>query len=163
MVPRNAYKDMLDNVVSLITCVSMNHQNQLEQMTNEAILAIAPGWERCGWGSLEMFLEFKAWGSQQKCPFYEKKIKFECSKCCDCGTERLSVSVFLWEFECSKCCDCGTERLSVSVWRCSKSLNALNASEAFLQIMLFYGKKLYVLRQKLKQRPWLSSIFICTC
>jgi hypothetical protein len=27
MGPRNAYKDMLDNVVSLITCVSMNHQN----------------------------------------------------------------------------------------------------------------------------------------
>jgi hypothetical protein len=32
MGPRNAYKDMLDNVVSPITCVSMNHQNQLEQM-----------------------------------------------------------------------------------------------------------------------------------
>jgi hypothetical protein len=26
---------MLDNVVSPITCVSMNHQNQLEQMTND--------------------------------------------------------------------------------------------------------------------------------
>jgi hypothetical protein len=34
MGPKNAYKDMLDNVVSPITCVSMNHQNQLEQMTN---------------------------------------------------------------------------------------------------------------------------------
>jgi hypothetical protein len=32
MGPRKAYKDMLDNVVSLIACVSMNHQNQLEQM-----------------------------------------------------------------------------------------------------------------------------------
>jgi hypothetical protein len=32
MGPRNAYKDMLDNVVSPITCVSMNHQNQPEQM-----------------------------------------------------------------------------------------------------------------------------------
>jgi hypothetical protein len=37
MGPRNAYKDMLDNVVSPITCVSMNHQNQLEQMANRAI------------------------------------------------------------------------------------------------------------------------------
>jgi hypothetical protein len=34
MGPRNAYNDMLDNVVSPITCVSMNHQNQLEQMAN---------------------------------------------------------------------------------------------------------------------------------
>jgi hypothetical protein len=34
MGPRNAYKDMLDNVVSLIACVSMNHQNKLEQMAN---------------------------------------------------------------------------------------------------------------------------------
>jgi hypothetical protein len=37
MGPRNAYKDMLDNVVSSITCVSMNHQNQLEQMANGAM------------------------------------------------------------------------------------------------------------------------------
>jgi hypothetical protein len=35
----NAYKDMLDNVVSPITCVSMNHQNQLEQMANGAMFA----------------------------------------------------------------------------------------------------------------------------
>jgi hypothetical protein len=34
MGPRNAYKDVLDNVVSPLTCVSMNHQNQLEQMAN---------------------------------------------------------------------------------------------------------------------------------
>jgi hypothetical protein len=39
MGPRNAYNDMLDNVVSPITCVSMNHQNQLEQMANEAMFA----------------------------------------------------------------------------------------------------------------------------
>jgi wobble nucleotide-excising tRNase len=39
MGPRNAYKDMLDNVVSPITCVSMNHQNQLEQMENGAMFA----------------------------------------------------------------------------------------------------------------------------
>jgi hypothetical protein len=39
MGPRNDYKDMLDNVVSPITCVSMNHQNQLEQMANEAMFA----------------------------------------------------------------------------------------------------------------------------
>jgi hypothetical protein len=39
MGPRNAYKDMLDNVVSLIACVSMNHQNQLEQMANGAMFA----------------------------------------------------------------------------------------------------------------------------
>jgi hypothetical protein len=39
MRPRNAYKDMLDNVVSPITCVSMNHQNQLEQMAEMAIFA----------------------------------------------------------------------------------------------------------------------------
>jgi hypothetical protein len=37
--PRNAYKDMLDNVVSPITCASMNHQNQLEQMANGAMFA----------------------------------------------------------------------------------------------------------------------------
>jgi hypothetical protein len=37
MGPRNAYKDMLDNFVSPITCVSMNHQNQLKQMANGAI------------------------------------------------------------------------------------------------------------------------------
>jgi hypothetical protein len=36
---RNAYKDMLDNVISPITCVSMNHQNQLEQMANGAMFA----------------------------------------------------------------------------------------------------------------------------
>jgi hypothetical protein len=34
MGPRYVYKDMVDNVVSLIACVSMNHQNQLEQMAN---------------------------------------------------------------------------------------------------------------------------------
>jgi hypothetical protein len=39
MGPRNAYKDMLDNVVSPITCVSMNHQNQLKQMANGAMFA----------------------------------------------------------------------------------------------------------------------------
>jgi hypothetical protein len=39
MGPRNAYKDMLDNEVSPITCVSMNHQNQLEQMANGAMFA----------------------------------------------------------------------------------------------------------------------------
>jgi hypothetical protein len=39
MGPRNAYKDTLNNVVSLITCVSMNHQNQLEQMANGAMFA----------------------------------------------------------------------------------------------------------------------------
>jgi hypothetical protein len=39
MGPRNAYKDMVDNVVSPITCVSMNHQNQLEQMANGAMFA----------------------------------------------------------------------------------------------------------------------------
>jgi hypothetical protein len=39
MGPRNAYKDMLDNVISPITCVSMNHQNQLEQMAKEAMFS----------------------------------------------------------------------------------------------------------------------------
>jgi hypothetical protein len=39
MGPRNAYKDMLDNVVSPITCVSTNHQNQLEQMANGAMFS----------------------------------------------------------------------------------------------------------------------------
>jgi hypothetical protein len=39
MGPMNDYKDMLDNVVSPITCVSMNHQNQLEQMANGAMFA----------------------------------------------------------------------------------------------------------------------------
>jgi hypothetical protein len=37
MGSRNAYKDMLDNVVSPIACVSMNHKNQLEQMANGAM------------------------------------------------------------------------------------------------------------------------------
>jgi hypothetical protein len=37
MGPRIAYKDMLDNVVSSIACVSMNHQNQLEKMANGAM------------------------------------------------------------------------------------------------------------------------------
>jgi hypothetical protein len=36
---RNAYKDMLDNVVSPITCVSMNHHNQLEHMAKETMFA----------------------------------------------------------------------------------------------------------------------------
>jgi hypothetical protein len=39
MEPRNAYKDMLDNEVSPITCVSMNLQNQFEQMANGAMFA----------------------------------------------------------------------------------------------------------------------------
>jgi hypothetical protein len=39
MGPRNAYKDMLDSVISPITCVSMNHQNQLEQMANGVMFA----------------------------------------------------------------------------------------------------------------------------
>jgi hypothetical protein len=39
MGPRNAYKDMLDNEVSPVTCVSMNLQNQLEQMANGAMFA----------------------------------------------------------------------------------------------------------------------------
>jgi hypothetical protein len=39
MGPRNAYKDMLDNVVSPITCVNMNHQNQLEQKANGVMFA----------------------------------------------------------------------------------------------------------------------------
>jgi hypothetical protein len=39
MGPRNAYKDMLDKVVSPIACVNMNHQNQLEQMANGAMFA----------------------------------------------------------------------------------------------------------------------------
>jgi hypothetical protein len=49
MGPRSAYKDMLDNVVSPITCVSMNHQNQLEKMANGAMFAIGSsyGTEAC--------------------------------------------------------------------------------------------------------------------
>jgi hypothetical protein len=39
MGPMKAYKDMLNNKISLITCVSMNHQNQLEQMANGAMFA----------------------------------------------------------------------------------------------------------------------------
>jgi hypothetical protein len=39
MGPKNAYKDMRDNIVSPITCANMNHQNQLEQMANEAMFA----------------------------------------------------------------------------------------------------------------------------
>jgi hypothetical protein len=39
MGPRYVYRDMLDNMVSAIACVSMNHQNQLEQMANGAMFA----------------------------------------------------------------------------------------------------------------------------
>jgi hypothetical protein len=39
MGPINAYKDMLNKVVSLIAYVNMNHQNQLEQMANGAMFA----------------------------------------------------------------------------------------------------------------------------
>jgi hypothetical protein len=63
MGSRNAYKDMLDNVVSPITCVSMNHQNQLEQMANGAMFTtIQSSLVRCcflrnllgllGWGQI---------------------------------------------------------------------------------------------------------------
>jgi hypothetical protein len=55
MGPRTAYKDMLDNVVSPITCVSMNHQNQLEQMVNGAMFATASD---------------HPWTSVVKCPKY---------------------------------------------------------------------------------------------
>jgi hypothetical protein len=48
MGPRNAYKDMLDKVVSPIACVNMNHQNQLEQMANGVMFATAAGWSRQG-------------------------------------------------------------------------------------------------------------------
>jgi hypothetical protein len=39
LAPRNAYKYMLDKVVSPIACVNMNHQNQLKQMANGAMIA----------------------------------------------------------------------------------------------------------------------------
>jgi hypothetical protein len=32
-------KDILENVVSHIACVSMDHQNRLEQIANEAMFA----------------------------------------------------------------------------------------------------------------------------
>jgi predicted alpha/beta-fold hydrolase len=45
MGPINAYKDMLDKVVSPIACVNMNRQNQLEQMENGVMFATStPGW-----------------------------------------------------------------------------------------------------------------------
>jgi hypothetical protein len=40
MGPRNAYKDMLNKVVSPNACVNVNHQNQLEQMANGAMFAV---------------------------------------------------------------------------------------------------------------------------
>jgi hypothetical protein len=46
MGPRKAYKDMLDNKVSPITCVSMNHQNQLEKMANGAMFATSAANDR---------------------------------------------------------------------------------------------------------------------
>jgi hypothetical protein len=39
MGPRNAYKDMLNKVVSPIACVNTNHQNRLEQMANGVMFA----------------------------------------------------------------------------------------------------------------------------
>jgi hypothetical protein len=52
MEPRNAYKDMLDNVVSPITCVSMNHQNQIQQMANGAMFATLGDRRWWCWGFL---------------------------------------------------------------------------------------------------------------
>jgi hypothetical protein len=46
MGPRNAYKDVLDNVVSPIACVSMNHQNQLEQMANGSCSLHTFSWQQ---------------------------------------------------------------------------------------------------------------------
>jgi hypothetical protein len=45
MGPRNANKGMPDKVVSPIACVNMKHQNQLEQMANEAMFATK--WRVC--------------------------------------------------------------------------------------------------------------------
>jgi hypothetical protein len=42
MRPRYVYKDMLDDLVRPTTCVSMNHQNQLEQMANGSMFATRP-------------------------------------------------------------------------------------------------------------------------
>jgi hypothetical protein len=53
MGPRNDYKDILDKVVSLISCVSMNHQNQLEQMANGAMFTTDP------WGNLQLELDHR--------------------------------------------------------------------------------------------------------
>jgi hypothetical protein len=39
---------MLDKVVSPIACVSMNHQNQFEQMANRAMLATSRRPAACG-------------------------------------------------------------------------------------------------------------------
>jgi hypothetical protein len=39
MGPRNAYKDMLDNTVSPIDHVVINHQIKLEQMAYQAMFA----------------------------------------------------------------------------------------------------------------------------
>jgi hypothetical protein len=46
MGPRNAYKDMLNNMVSPIDHVVINHQIKLEEMTYEAMFAktIPPTW-----------------------------------------------------------------------------------------------------------------------
>jgi hypothetical protein len=46
MGPKNAYKDMLDNVISPITCVSMNNQNQLKQMADGAMFATYPHYKK---------------------------------------------------------------------------------------------------------------------
>jgi hypothetical protein len=61
MGPRNAYKDMLDNEVSLITCVSMNHQNQLEQMANGAMFATQVDLSNYWSCSLQMVVETGEW------------------------------------------------------------------------------------------------------
>jgi hypothetical protein len=55
MRPRNAYKDMLDNVVSRIICVSMNHQNHLEQMANGAMFATRTPLYWCETGERQLF------------------------------------------------------------------------------------------------------------
>jgi hypothetical protein len=47
MEPRCIYKDMLDNMVSPSSCVSMSHQNQLAQIANEAMFAVPIVSTRC--------------------------------------------------------------------------------------------------------------------
>jgi hypothetical protein len=60
---RYVYKDMLDNVVSAIACVCMNHQNQLEQMANGAMFATpSKSNDVCRWPRSLVMVRAGIWG-----------------------------------------------------------------------------------------------------
>jgi hypothetical protein len=78
----NAYKDMLDNVVSPITCVSINHQNQLEQMENGAMFGTPTHMKSLNLGTQPLACLFADRGSS----------KSHTSRCSTLGEAALTCS-----------------------------------------------------------------------